>query len=255
MTDNLLDTGDQPLVDPKKNYLEELVGPGRKFATVEDMARGKYEADVLVTMKNKAFDTLRDDYLKLQADYNAGATLKELLTTFQAQQPSSNEEPQKVNEVQQPTAIDPKQIESMISSEVQKMKMNEVQTQNYNQVRDKLIERFGPNYQAAVKSQIEELGISDDLFTTLAKSNPKMLYRTLGLDQPPQQRQDFQAPPRSSQNSAGFAPQNTQHTWNYYQELKKKDPKLYSNPKTQVQMHKDYLELGTAFEDGDFNLR
>ena len=36
------------------------------------------------------------------------------------------------------------------------------------------------------------------------------------------------------------------------QEMFKKDPKLYYDNKLNTQMQKDYIKLGTAFEDGDF---
>jgi hypothetical protein len=43
-----------------------------------------------------------------------------------------------------------------------------------------------------------------------------------------------------------------QRTWDWYQKLKVSDPKKYYSPETNVQMHKDALSLGEAFEDGDF---
>ena len=73
----------------------------------------------------------------------------------------------------------------------------------------------------------------------------------MGLDQQPM-IDTFQAPPRATQRSDSFAPKSTKRTWSYYQDLKKSDPKAYNNPKTIVQMHKDYAELGSTFEDGDF---
>jgi hypothetical protein len=46
--------------------------------------------------------------------------------------------------------------------------------------------------------------------------------------------------------------ENNARTWSQYQELKKKDPKLYHDRKTQDKLVKDYQQLGTDFEDGDF---
>ena len=42
-------------------------------------------------------------------------------------------------------------------------------------------------------------------------------------------------------------------TWSYYEELRKKDPYKYRDPKTQSQLFKDSMELGEAFTDGTFD--
>jgi hypothetical protein len=44
-------------------------------------------------------------------------------------------------------------------------------------------------------------------------------------------------------------------TWSYYENLRKNDRWKYADPKTQVQMLKDRMELGAVFEDGNFDPR
>ena len=51
MNENLLDAAlDLDTVDPNKNYLTELVGDGKKFKTQEELARGKYESDLYLSL-------------------------------------------------------------------------------------------------------------------------------------------------------------------------------------------------------------
>jgi len=70
----------------------------------------------------------------------------------------------------------------------------------------------------------------------------------------PVQRENFQSPPRSDNRTGSFTPQGPkERTWAYYQELKKTNPKVYYDPKTQVQMHHDAVALEEKFKDGDFN--
>jgi hypothetical protein len=45
---------------------------------------------------------------------------------------------------------------------------------------------------------------------------------------------------------------NEKRTWHWYQQLKKDNPRLYHEPKTQVQMHKDASDLGASFKDGNW---
>jgi len=62
-----------------------------------------------------------------------------------------------------------------------------------------------------------------------------------------QQQESFRAPPRSNVRPSSFSPKTPVRDWNYYQELKKKDPKVYLDPKIAVQMHEDAIALGDRF--------
>lgn len=253
MTDSLLngDNNDHIEIDQNKNYLEELVGDGKKFKSTEELAKGKYYADQTLMMKNKQFDDLKADYLRLREEHQQGATLKELIDKLQSTNLEGNNTHAN-NEVQQPV-IDPKQIEDIAASIIQKHELTKVQQNNYNSVKDKLTQHYGSNYHAAVKQQIDDLGVSPQLFDELAKSNPKLLFRTLGLDQP-KASDNFQSPPRTERRAESFAPTGgNKRTWSYYQKMKQENPKLYLDTKIQTQMMKDYEVLGTDFEDGDFH--
>ena len=253
MTENLLDgapdSGDNS--DPGSNYFEQLVGEGKKFKDPESLARGKFESDNYIRHKEQQYDELRADYLKLREEYNAGQRLQTLidqLSTQQQQQLASSDNTQ-ANGVQQ-AQIDPKQIESLVSSKIQEHEITKMQMENFNAVRNKLVEQYGENYQNVLKKQVSDLGLTEAEVNEMAKRHPKVLMRTLGLDQPAQ-RQDFQTPTRSSQSS--FTPTGApKRTWSYYQKMKKENPKQYTDPKTQVQMHKDAIAMGEAFQDGDW---
>lgn len=251
MTQNLLDADNQDqIVDPNKNYLEELVGENKKFKDVESLARGKYEADRMITFKNEEFDKLRDDYLKLREDYNSRAKLEELIDQLKQPQQQSHDETLNVNNQPQ---YGPKEIEGLVSSKLQEFEVNRKQEENFNLVRGKLQQRYGSNYKDAVKQQIEDLGITEAELSEMARRQPKVLIRTLGLDQEVSQER-FQSPPRNQQRSDNFSPSLQKRTWSYYQKLRKDDPNLYWNPKTQLQLMTDKATLGKEFEDGDWDV-
>lgn len=253
-TDILTDNTDPVAVDPSKDYYAELVGEGRKFRDNQALARGKYEADMLVDLKIKQYDDLMKDYTKLREDYNARAKLEELIDQMQPKPASSDFTPPAKEVVQQPT-MDPNQIKNLVVEEIQKTELTRRQTENANEVKAKLIERYGNNYASTVKSQLEDLGISQDLFNSLAANNPKLLYRSLGLDAPVQP-QMFEAPPRTNQNTGAFIPKGAEkRTWSWYQDLKRTNPNLYATSKIQSQMIQDYQAQGSTFEDGDFHSR
>jgi hypothetical protein len=254
MADNLLDqTNDnQPeQIDPNKDYLTELVGEGKKFKSPQELARGKYEADQYVRTLERQKDELRSDYLKLKDEQAARAKLEDLIDQWSNKQQSSSDNTQANEQQTTKPVIDSKEIESLVSSKIQEHELTKKQQENFAQVRTKLKERFGNNYQEVLKQQIDNLGLNEDFINDLARRYPTVLYKTLGLDQ--EQRESFQSPPRSNQRSDNFAPSTTKRTWSYYQKIKKENPKLYYDPKTTVQMHNDAIALGKEFEDGDFN--
>lgn len=251
MTENLL-AEDQtpPAFDPTKDYFQELVGEGKKFKTEKELARGKAEADFYIKTLELQKDELRNDYLKLREEHQTAASLREILDQMKTSQRQESEPTHTANTEM---AYDPKQVESLISSKIQEHENTRREQNNFNSVKAKLIERFGNNYQGTVKEQIDNLGLSEEYFNDMARKSPAAVLRTLGLDQEPS-RENFQTPPRSTQRSDRFSPQSkTKRTWAYYQDLKKSNPTLYLDPKTTTQMHKDYQELGSDFEDGDFH--
>lgn len=248
MTDNLLDPGNDTTPDPNKNFLEELVGEGKKFKTPEDLARGKAEADSYIKILERKSDELRTDYLKLQDEYSSRAKLQDLVEELKKQQLTSSNTTQ-ANEDRTQPELDLNKIEGLVSSKIQQYETSKRQAENFELVRNKIKERFGSNYQDTLKQHMESLDLSEEDLNDMARNRPKFLLRTLGLDQPVV-KEPFQSPVRSSQK---FVPSGAEkRTWSYYQKLKKENPKLYNDPKTNVQMQKDYIELGDAFEDGDF---
>jgi hypothetical protein len=257
MTDDDLLAPDQ---SEPKDYLAAMTAPGAKFdktkyktdaELLQAMAKSGWHADNTISTKNKAFDDLSADYIRLKEEVDKGPKVQELFDQMTQRLNSQNQVIQQ--EVNQVPAFDPKQVETMISNSLQAHELNKIQKSNQDLVRAKLQERYGSDYAGVVKQQIEDLGVSEDLFKSLAKNNPKLLIKTLGLDQEKQQDL-FQAPPQSSVRTDSFSPRGGQkRTWSYYQELKNKDRNLYSDPKTQTQMIMDHAALGREFEDGNYN--
>lgn len=252
---NLLDDTNQsdlPQIDPNKNYLEELVGEGKKFKTVEDLARGKAEADLFIEHKNRAQDELREEYTRLLNEYNSGQSLRELIDQLKSPKESQNDSTQDVPE-DKSEKFDLNKIEELVASKLQSAKQQEKEEANFLSVQNKLKEVYGDNYTNTLKQQISELGLTSDFVNDLARKHPEVLYRTLGIGNGP--KETFQAPPTSRNRSDPFAPNVNKRTWSFYEKMRKTEPTKYFDPKTQNQMFKDATTLGDAFNDGDFQKR
>lgn len=250
MTDLFANTdNDEVQLDPSKNYLEELVGEGKKFKTPEGLARGKVESDAYIITLTKRMDDLKRDYLTMREDSTARASLDDLIQQIREEklaQNNQNEQPS-----QQPS-LDPNASKTLISDTLKSIRAEEKADLNYATVEKTLKEKYGNNYGTILKEQADSLGLTSEDVNALARKSPTAFFRTMGLDQPAQEQ--FQAPPRGSLRNDSFVPRGqTKRTWSYYQELKKSNPRLYLDPKTAVQMNADYTLLGKEFEDGDFH--
>ena len=242
----LLDNSDPGVKAPEK-YLEALVGDGRKFATPEEMARGKWESDLHIKALEQKLDQKDADYARLDADYKARASLEEMIDKVGLQkQPDST--PPTTPQTTQPQ-IDQNQLRTLVNQTLRETREQDQQTANFNMVKNKLVERYGKDYQSKLTEQMQELGLSQSSVDNLAHNMPQVLIKTLGLEQ--QTTEPFRAPVRSNQN---FQPTGEKkRTWSYYEQMRKENPDLYKDSKTVNQMHEDAIALGEAFQDGNFS--
>lgn len=252
MTDNLFDNvnDETPKLDDNRDYYAELVGPEAKFKDNQGLAKGKAYSDALIEVQNRKMDQLVAENERLLNESRAVATLKDLINQVKPAQQLASSNPPPANEVKEST-FNLDILDSKISEGIAQAERIRKETDNFNMVKNKLQERHGDNYPRVLKQTIESLGLSAEDANAMAKRSPAAFMRTLGLDQPVQ-TEGFQAPPQSRQNS-NFAPQGgPKRTWQYYQDLRKKNPKLYNDTKTNIQMQKDIIALGDDFKDGDF---
>jgi len=243
MTDNLLDQ-ENTTITPPKDFLSELVGEGKKFRDSESLAEGKWQSDQYIKTLEGQLDRMREDFTKVLDESKARAKLEDLVNQIQNQnqQAASRDTTQNTNaESQRPAQIDLKQIESLVSNKVQELELTKRQTENFNMVRDKLIEKFGSNYQTTLKKHVDDLGLTETEVNEIARRSPKLFLKTFDLEAPIH-NESFQAPPQT-QHRSSFAPKTQKRDWQFYEDLRKNSPKQYYDNKTQVQMNRDIIEL------------
>lgn len=210
-----------------------------KDKPAEELLKAKVEADLYIKTLEKQKDELRADYLTQREELLAKAKFEDLLTQFKSS-PETPAATPPAKEVESPK--EPVDIDAKVRKLIEETRQADRRTANVTQVQEKLRERFGNNYQSVLK----DTGLSNNQINDIAGDSPEAIFRLVGLRDT--QREDFQTPPRSAQRSDNFSPKGqTKRDWNYYQELKKTNPKLYLDPKLSVQMHNDAIEQGEAF--------
>lgn len=246
---DLLDQSNQPLIDPNKNYFEELVGEGKKFKTNADLARAKMESDVYIKTMETKMDQLREDHMKVLEESKAQTKLQELIDRLENRSDSQNQQ----NTPAIPAdnrSFNPDELDSIISNKLTQVELQRKEKANFDQVQNKLKDVFGDNSASVLRDRMNTLGLTSEDVNALAKRSPNAFYNTFGLN--PSQSDSFQSPIASSRRSDPFAPKAPARTWAYYEEMRKANPTAYFDPKTNVQMQKDIIEYGDAFMDGNF---
>ena len=243
---------DQISIDPNKDYLQEYIGPGGKFHKEDEkealkaLAKAKAESDAYIAIQNKRMDDLRKDFLEAREQANTGPKLQEQIDRLMQLQQNSNSDTMLENESQEKPVYDPKEIESLFEAKLQQHEVQKKQEANFNLVQSKLKERYGESYATVLKQQVDSMpGITPTEVNDLARKSPEAFFRLMGLDR--QEDTSFQTPIRSNQRSDSFSPQVQRRDEAYYDKLRREQPKVYYDPKTQVQMHKDAQQLGATF--------
>lgn len=254
MTDLFQQTqNNEPTIDENKNYLEELVGEGRKFKDVEALAKGKHYSDAMIKVMERQLDDLRAENERNRTELLATTRLQELIDQARSSPQNPVTPNPNVNDNEK-SGLKMEDIESLFSNKLQEHENAKRERENFNTVQNKLKEKYGENFHTHLIEHQKTLGLTAEEINSMARRQPQVLIKAFGLDAPAQQNNLFQAPPRSNQRNDNFAPRGeVKRTWSYYQEMKKKNPGLFHDPQTNIQMQQDYIALGAAFEDGDFH--
>lgn len=214
-----------------------------KDKPLEELLEAKANSDIFIATQNARFDDLRKDYLELKDQQQTGAQLKDLLDRLD--KPNTQQEQIIPDQQNQPGIKPVEDIEEKIARALTDHQLKLQQAANFNAMQAKLKETLGPDYASSYKQRLDTLGLTREFADDLARNHPTVFAKTLGLDEARQPTQ--QSFPRSSVRPNTFAPQTKKRDWNYYQEMKKSDPRMYLDPKIAVQMHDDAIALGADF--------
>lgn len=249
----------QSLPDPQnleatRSYLNDLVGEGKRYDSPESLARSKIFQDNHIKQVEAENKRLREDALRYREENVAKQKLEDLIDQIQGRKETPPQEP--TTPRREETAIDYRQIESLIENKFKQAELTRTYNENLQSVKNKLIERYGDNYTDVYKQQLERLDLTREEADELARRKPTTFAHLLGLDQPKPQQQQFTAPPRpqtsNPQNPVQQIPEK--RTWSYYENMRKQNRSAWLDPKIQVQMLQDRMELGEAFNDAGFDV-
>jgi hypothetical protein len=220
------------------NPLETLVGEGKKYATVDELAKAYLHAEPTIEQRNRENAQLREELA-------TRVTMEQLLEKISNPTPKLEVTP----EAHQPAkpALSQDDVNKLVRDALTEQEQNRAVAQNVNTVTAKLLEAYGSEEKAnqVIKQRAQELGVSVDFLQDVAAKSPKAFFTTIGLDAQPKVPGSTD---RSDVNATALGNQAVKAgTYKWYDQIRKTDPVKYFSPQVQNQMHKDALAAGESF--------
>lgn len=234
-----------PQVDPNKNYLEDLVGEGKKYKTPEELAKSRIHADLHIANLEKELEGLRQEFSQTK---RLGDLVDQLANL---NKPADPPKPVITPGDETPgTSLDPAKLEEMVQNLLSQREQQSLAQRNLNEVKNRLTEAFGPGYPEKLSQKANELGLSKEALNELAAKSPAAFYTLVGVSGQEQAKpSNGFVPPASTRSPANSSGNPVDRTKSFYDNLKKTNPVLYWDKSTQQAMHKDAIRLGAAFFD------
>lgn len=205
-------------------------------AELAALRKAKEHADPFIDHLKRQINEMREEMEKM-------AKPEEILEEIKKLQTKNAEGDGSVT----PKTIDPEEVSRLVEETVAKREAARKAEENVMKVDAEVRKQYGDKAKEFVAEKAAELGMTPAELGATAARSPEAFYRMVGLKV--ENKTPDTSPMKSSVNpdalSNGSVP--VEGTWAWYQELRKKDPKLYRDPKTQQKMFADRMRLGDAF--------
>jgi len=221
-----------------ENFLEHLVGDGKKFSDAESLARGKFESDRHVTNLERQIAELREDI-------DQGTKITELMEMVRKQNESTEKTETTSTESHSETSsgqMTEDELKSLISTHVSERDKQTAEAKNLAEADKALRDKYGETSARVVKERADDLGMSVEEMQEFASRNPKGFFRLMDMDSTRKESGSFvgggqrsESVPLKNANTRDFA---------HYQDLRRKNKALYHKPTTQQAMMDDLASMG-----------
>jgi hypothetical protein len=237
--------------DTTKQFFDEYVGPGKKYANIGELAKGYANAD-----KHLSEVTRDAGIYKSEAE-----SIKELLmVTLVIPKPNEPDPITPPNEdeplAQPPAGSPPKEpdvdLKALVKEALGEVSSEEKRQANARMTEEATVKRFGSKDDAlkAIQAKAEELGVSSQWIANQAFDSPKAYFTIMGFepDVPPKSNntpasQSDLNPSRMAEANPG-GPKPNSYQW--FMEVRRTDPSRFRSREFQTQMMK------AAEENPDF---
>lgn len=206
-------------IDPDKDYFAELVGPDKRYKETRDAGRALVEKDAHISRIEAENAAMREEISKRKGV----AELIDQIETRRNTRPAEPDNQEVIPERPQPQT-QPK-VEDIVEAALSKHTRVSQEKSNLARVVEVLRANFGPGYAAVAAEKAQELGVGPQTLETLAKEQPKAVFRLLGVEENP--RPTPNAAPAARANP-GTLNGGGRKNFAFYEDLRRKtDPRVF----------------------------
>lgn len=240
--------------DAEANYLEELVGEGKRYKTAAELAKAKIHADAFI-------ENLKTQTEELRTELDRRMALEEMFLKTKDNDPKPVDPPTEDKTTADPpkqvqadqSKVDESELIEKVKAELKREAEQTSRTANFEAVKTRLLEELGDpdKVNKFMDERSKELGFSVSELADVAAKSPTAFYNLLGLKKGTTSSPDLpgtvktealQTSPMSSQPKPG--------TKAYYDKMRKEDPRKYLSAAVQLEIHKAYMKDPAAFNNG-----
>lgn len=225
------------------SLVEQLVGEGKKYKTVEELAKGRLEADKYIEQLENENKLTREQMAELEASKDKQATIADLIESVKK---ANKQDPDSANHVTD------EELSKKIKSIIQGEKESSTKESNRLRANKAVLDKMNGDVEAAksyVAERAKALGMTVKDLQTLGETSPDAFHKLM------ETKSSTVSPSVSSlpgqRNVSGNTAQviDGHRTKAYYDQLKKDVgiQRYWNDPKIQGQYLKDSMALGDRF--------
>lgn len=156
----------------ESTILKELVGEGKKFKSVDDLARGKMEADAFI-------EQLKSETAALKEQLKRHAIADEVRQSVSASSSDSYQ-----NSTIPQSHPEPQDLKVMVEKVLQEKDVESRKQSNKKEIEGTLLAAFGSQEAAmkAISEKADALGVSPSFLVDAGLMSPKVLYKNLDIN-------------------------------------------------------------------------
>ena len=231
------------------DYVAELVGPGKKFPDVQNLAKGKYEADLYIKrLEQEREEQRRDLESRLSVEDLIKEIKKEKNPPSQVPNPALEGE-RRIDQPQVKPGMSPEEIASLVEKQITQKEEEKQRRENVVFARNELLKQWGQTFPERLKLEAGRLGASEEFLSQTAEKAPMAFLKLLGVQpEGPSKASTYQAPPKNEMHVViGNTEGSTNLKWEDYEKLRKENPRRYWSRQVQSEIHKLAAQRGASF--------
>jgi hypothetical protein len=222
--------------------IDALVGEGKKYKTVEDLAKGYNNADNFINQLKTEQDQLRSE---LDKRLTAEEMVEQIKREREEQQRASQSTQENTT-----SQLDPEALSKLISNTIDQRDTAKTAQANIAAVDAKIKSIYGDKAAEVFQKKAAELGLSLDWLQDVAGKSPDAVYNLFGINSGT--RTTTPSVTASTTNTVAVDLANSANamkddSWDSFEQLRKTNPKLYFKAETQQKLFKARRDKGQAF--------